>query len=133
LGAIDYELEDLDVKLAALRFRVAELEADRAGLEVQRAEIEKERDAYVVRREAAGMSDWHAYVEAHLRRVHQPDGKCFHCRRPANRYHPIGPLKISINEPDDGDQHWVREFCEWRCLACWAAEQAAGVFIVDRC
>jgi hypothetical protein len=55
--------------------------------------------------------DW---VEEHLQRFQDPDGNCLHCRRPANQHHPIGPITITISDPDGDESH---EFCEWRCFA----------------
>ena len=72
--------------------------------------------------------DW---VEEHLRRFRNSDGNCLHCRRPANRYHPVGPITITISEPDD-DEIFTHEFCRWECLAHWFARQAGGVFVVDK-
>ena len=71
-------------------------------------------------------------VEEHMQRFHQPDGNCLWCRRPANQHHPVGPITITKSEPDDGDDIWTHEFCNWECLAHWFAEQAGGVFVADR-
>src|SRR5262245_47594660 len=73
--------------------------------------------------------DW---VEDHMRRFRKPDGHCLHCRQPANRTHPVGPLIVKIAEPDSGDELFTHEFCNWECLAHWMATQAGGVFVVDR-
>jgi len=70
--------------------------------------------------------------EEHLQRLRRPDGYCLHCQQPANRHHPVGPITITISEPDDQDQIWVHEFCEWRCLAHWFAQQAGGDFVEVR-
>ena len=64
-----------------------------------------------------------------MQRFHKPDGYCLHCRRPANQHHPVGPITITIRDPDGEETH---EFCNWECLAHWFARQAGGVFIVDR-
>ena len=69
------------------------------------------------------------WIEEHLRRFHNPDGNCLNCRRPANRHHPVGPITITISDPD-GDE-FTHEFCCWGCFGHWAAVQAGGVF-VDR-
>jgi hypothetical protein len=69
-----------------------------------------------------------AAVEEHLQRFHTPDGACLHCRQPANRYHPVGPITITLSAPDDGNI-WAHEFCNWDCVAAWFAEQAGGDFV----
>jgi len=71
-------------------------------------------------------------VEEHLQRFRKPDGYCLHCQHPANRYHPIGPITVTVSAPDDGDEIWVHEFCNWRCFGRWAAEQAGGDFVEIR-
>ena len=72
-----------------------------------------------------------AFVE-HMERLRKPDGYCLHCGQPANQYFPIGPIVVTISEPDDNDKIHVHEFCNWECLCRWAAEQAGGDFIIDR-
>jgi hypothetical protein len=69
--------------------------------------------------------------EEHMRRFHKPDGYCLHCRRPANQYHPVGPITITISDPDS-DDILSHEFCEWRCFAKWVAVQAGGVFVIGQ-
>ena len=68
-------------------------------------------------------------VEEHLQRFRKPDGYCLHCQRPANRYHPVGPITVTVSEPDDGDEIWTHEFCCWECIAHWFARQAGGDFV----
>jgi hypothetical protein len=68
--------------------------------------------------------------EEHLQRFHKPDGYCLHCQRPANQHHPVGPITITISDPYCSDR--THEFCEWRCFAKWAAEEAGGVFVEDQ-
>jgi hypothetical protein len=68
--------------------------------------------------------------EEHLQRFQQPDGHCLQCGRPANQYHPVGPITVTISEPSD--ETFVHEFCNWKCFGEWAAVQAGGVFVVDR-
>jgi hypothetical protein len=70
--------------------------------------------------------DW---VEEHMQRFLEPDGYCLQCRRPANQHHPVGPITITIRDPDEETTH---EFCNWECFGQWAAVQAGGVFIVDQ-
>lgn len=70
--------------------------------------------------------DW---IEKHLQRLRKPDGDCLHCRRPANRYHSVGPITITISEPDE-DEIFSHEFCCWECLAHWFARQAGGEFVI---
>jgi len=41
-------------------------------------------------------------VEEHLQRFRKPDGYCLHCQRPANRYHLVGPITVTLSAPDDG-------------------------------
>ena len=69
--------------------------------------------------------------EDYMQRFPNPDGNCLWCGRPANQYHPVGPITITKSEPDDGDEIWTHEFCCWECLAHWFAEQAGGVFVGD--
>jgi len=69
-------------------------------------------------------------VEEHLQRFRKPDGYCLHCQRPANRYHLVGPITVTLSAPDDGDR--THEFCDWRCAAAWFAEQAGGDFVEVR-
>ena len=76
------------------------------------------------------MTEHDDWVEDHMRRFRDPDGNCLHCRRPANRLYPVGPITITISEPDCDDL--THEFCGWECLGQWAAVQAGGTFIVDR-
>jgi len=61
--------------------------------------------------------------------IGEPDGYCFHCREPADKHHPVGPLMVTISGPDEKEKH---EFCNWECLGHWAAAAAGGVLIVDR-
>jgi len=67
------------------------------------------------------------------RRICPPDGNCRLCRQPADRYHPVGPLRVTISEPAIAEIHGgetlVHEFCCWECLGHWAAVQAGGVFV----
>jgi hypothetical protein len=70
-------------------------------------------------------------LERRLRRIMRPDGNCTHCERAADRYHPVGPITVTISEPD-ADEAVTYEFCNWRCLGHWAAIQGGGVFIIDR-
>ena len=62
-------------------------------------------------------------------RFYKPDGNCLWCGRPADQYHPVGPITITKSEPDDFDDIWAHEFCCWECLALWFAEQAGGVLV----
>jgi len=78
------------------------------------------------------MSKHDDWVADHMQRFHQPDGHCLHCRRPANRSHPVGPITITVSEPDNCGEFFTHEFCCWECLAHWFATQAGGVFVVDR-
>jgi hypothetical protein len=76
------------------------------------------------------MSDEDNWVEEHMRRFLNPDGNCLHCRKPANRLHPVGPITITISEPDN--EILTHEFCCWECLAHRFARQAGGMFVVDK-
>lgn len=71
-------------------------------------------------------------VKDYFQRLRKPDGYCLCCRHPANRHHPVGPITVTVSEPDDGDQIWTHEFCEWRCVAHWFARQAGGDFVEVR-
>ena len=71
-------------------------------------------------------------IEEHMQRFCKPDGYCLHCQRPANQHHPVAPITVTISEPDDSDEIWVHEFCEWRCVANWFARQAGGDFVEVR-
>jgi hypothetical protein len=58
----------------------------------------------------------------------KPDGYCFYCLEPADQYHPVGPLMVTISGPDEEEIH---EFCNWECLAHWAARAGGGTFLID--
>ena len=62
------------------------------------------------------------HVERRMRRFLQPDGRCYYCERPADHLHPVGPLVVTVKEPNDEELH--HEFCCWECLGHWAAVQA---------
>ena len=65
------------------------------------------------------------------RRLGPPDGTCLHCHRAADALLDVGPLRISIDEPEPGSPRRktsMHEFCSWECLAEWAAIQAGGEF-----
>jgi hypothetical protein len=68
-------------------------------------------------------------LERRVRRLFKPDGLCAHCEGPADQHDPVGPIKVAISEPDNCGESRVFEFCEWRCFAHWAAEEAGGEFI----
>ena len=68
-------------------------------------------------------------LEEHLRRLRYPDGDCVYCGYPANQHYPVGPITVTVATPDDGDEFQMREFCEWRCFARWAAQQAGGDYV----
>jgi hypothetical protein len=72
--------------------------------------------------------DW--LDDEHTQRFYNPDGYCFHCHRPVNQHHPVGPITVTVSAPDSDDL--THEFCEWRCFAKWAASCAGGVFVIDR-
>jgi hypothetical protein len=38
-----------------------------------------------------------------MRRFERPDGLCLWCRQPADRHHPIGPIRVMISVPDSDD------------------------------
>ena len=65
-----------------------------------------------------------------VRRIFEPDGNCLHCWRPADRFHPVGPLWVTIREPDG--ELFLNAFCNWECLGQWVAVRAGGVFVVDK-
>ena len=70
-------------------------------------------------------------LESRLKRIGHPDGKCFHCEQPANRYDPVGPINVAISEFEIVGPEGVRyEFCSWECLAHWAAREAGGDFVI---
>ena len=70
-------------------------------------------------------------LEEYMRRFCEPDGYCLHCQRPANQYHPVGPIVITIAAADC-DEPRTHEFCNWVCLGHWAAEAAGGELVIDR-
>src|SRR5215475_15535300 len=39
----------------------------------------------------------------YMQRYHKPDAVCFHCGQPANQHHPVGPITITVSDPD-GDE-----------------------------
>jgi hypothetical protein len=59
-------------------------------------------------------------INERMERLHKPDGLCCQCEKPANRYHPIGPLIMRISERDQ----FTYEFCCWECIFHWGAMQA---------
>jgi hypothetical protein len=69
-------------------------------------------------------------LEEHMQRFCKPDGLCLHCQQPANQHYPIGPIVITISSPDEEDP--LHEFCNWGCLAHWAADAGGGSFVVGR-
>jgi hypothetical protein len=71
-------------------------------------------------------------LEEHMRRLDRPDGYCLQCQQPANQYHPVGPITITITEPDDCGDTRTHEFCEWRCFAQWVAVAAGGAFVIEQ-
>ena len=46
--------------------------------------------------------------EEHLQRFQQPDGHCLQCGRPVNQPHPVGPITVTISDPDN--EAFVHEF-----------------------
>ena len=77
------------------------------------------------------LKDIKGLTERHMERFQKPDGKCLYCRQPADRFHPIGPIVITVSEPDDCGDSTTREFCTWECFSHWAAVQSGGKFIVE--
>ena len=71
-----------------------------------------------------------AEIEEHMRRYMKPDGFCLECGKPANQHHPVGPITVTISTPDEDEP--PHEFCEWRCFAKWAAEQAGSTFVSEQ-
>jgi len=47
----------------------------------------------------------------YMQRCHKPHGVCFHCGQAANQHHPVGPITITVSDPD-GDES-THEFCNW--------------------
>jgi hypothetical protein len=54
----------------------------------------------------------HDWIEEHVQRFRKPDGYCIHCGRPANQYHPVGPITITTSEPDDLGEIFTHEFLQ---------------------
>jgi hypothetical protein len=73
-------------------------------------------------------------IREHMARLHRPDGKCFYCGEPADRFHPIGPIMITVSDPDirAGGELFTHEFCVWECFSHWAANQSGGKFVVEQ-
>jgi hypothetical protein len=66
--------------------------------------------------------------------MEEPDGKCFYCRQPADRFHPLGPITITVSNHDIDStrgEPYVHEFCIWECFSHWAATQSGGKFVAD--
>jgi hypothetical protein len=71
----------------------------------------------------------------HMARTERPDGRCFYCGQPADRFHPLGPITITVSDPDIDSargEPYVHEFCIWECFSHWAATQSGGRFVVDQ-
>jgi hypothetical protein len=84
-------------------------------------------DKPVVDLAAARQAKW---LETRLQRITHPDGKCFHCERPANQHYPVGPITVEISDPECVGPV-THEFCSWECLARWAAREAGGNFVTE--
>jgi hypothetical protein len=70
--------------------------------------------------------------EARLARIERPDGRCYYCELPADRLHSVGPINVTITDPEwVGREGVLHEFCSWECFAHYAATQAGGKFVVD--
>src|SRR5262249_47940992 len=54
---------------------------------------------------------------------------CYHCKQAAARFFPVGPIIVTLEDPESfGDAGSIEyRFCKWECLAAWACVQA-GVF-----
>jgi hypothetical protein len=59
----------------------------------------------------------------------QPSGRCHQCGQPTDQHHPVGPIVITVSDPD-AEKPDTHRFCEWRCFGRWAAVQAGGEFVV---
>jgi hypothetical protein len=58
------------------------------------------------------------------RRRRLPKPTCASCGHPADQYHPVGPITVTISGPDGGvllpsAQPDVRIFCNLECLVWW--------------
>jgi hypothetical protein len=81
------------------------------------------------------LKDIAALTRDHMERFNKPDGKCLYCRQPVDRFHPIGPIVITVSDPDIDaarGEPFVHEFCVWECFSHWAANQSGGSFVVER-
>ncbi len=76
------------------------------------------------------MSDW--WIHDQMQRFAKPDGLCMQCRSPADQHWPVGPITITVATPDDDGDARTHEFCNWRCLAQWAADAGGGVFVIEQ-
>jgi hypothetical protein len=65
-----------------------------------------------------------------MRRFRKPDGRCLWCEKPADQHHPVRPITVTIDTPDKDEP--PHEFCNWECLAYWAAEVAGGTLVIVR-
>jgi hypothetical protein len=120
-GLFGYEVADDRFEWFCAKHRLRQWYADECSDEAEADRVLTEN----------GMSMSSTFDE-HLQRMRKPDGQCFHCRRPANRHYPVGPITISVSEPYSGDEIFTHEFCRWECFGQWAAVQAGGVFIVGQ-
>jgi hypothetical protein len=75
------------------------------------------------------MSKYDDWIENRVQHFLEPNGDCLYCQRPADQHRPVGPLIVKIAEPDNGDEFSTHEFCNWKCLAHWMANQAGGEFV----
>jgi hypothetical protein len=77
-----------------------------------------------------GVRSIEALTRDHMQRMGKPDGKCFYCGQPADRFHPIGPITITVMDPDTEStrgEPFVHEFCVWECFSHYAANQSGGI------
>lgn len=52
---------------------------------------------------------------------------CSLCERDASRYAPVGPIRVTVEEPEFADSPIEKVFCCWECVADWFQIQAGRV------
>lgn len=61
------------------------------------------------------------------KRLSLPLSTCGHCKQEASQYAPVGPVIITIKDPEFIGPHGIEQaFCSWACAAEWFCIQAGA-------